>query len=1070
MAYGHEEDEPQTTREALADMAAGEGTIGGLSLFDTNPDYKVLKFDVDSEHLHNLNKRIRERINLPGLTFDEYNPHVTVAYLKKGADPKKYQKLERLLKGRRFPIKMIRWSNPKDQYRTLLLPGVQGQPRELTKTAADNVDYKVKAGKRRYRIKDGESVALDAVTAMATDGKAEIGKARLTDDGEKYVFRGMKVNKDHRGKGIATELLNRLMQHADDNGIGNIHTKADPEDDEPMNREELMKFYGKFGFKPEGDDGSMIRKKAESSGRPEVPTQDEIYEKVRAMLPEDAVHASGGLPDVQGISDVDIAMIRDKHDNLMDTFPEGTTADTREDRTIYSIPGHERPVNVYVGRDANRVNRSTAHRKNELMLAMRYPKLAQKAAQLKAGGLGTEKAWAQVLGLEGDPYDAMLDTPRVLAHAAHYGAKRKYGGQPFVSHPSRVARRLAERTASDKLRNAALLHDTVEDTDLTLDEIREHVGSDVADLVDQVTNRKVEGLSRDEQKERDRQHVMAASPEAKTLKLADRIDNLNDLDSPEVDPKWLDKYLDESEKLLGILKGTDEELEKELANAIRVRRKELKKTASVDLRELLQDAMLTGSRGRARQYGRPEPEGRDYDYMIFEDDAEKRAAIKKRLIEFAETSPGFHYKDRPERDGGTATSDLTDISVYGGRQKERLQRAWQLLEEGKTKQEAWEVAEKEIPNMKKTAGELGDMAGKWKDREHIREALRTHLADASAALGTPDEEKEMTDLSLISQAYGDTMTPEEAAALRKERLAKFLKYSKHPSLAKTAKIILDIDVGDEVLVGRFKNKRVKVKSIGVDENNQPTINGRKLLALRIAKLMPDEIKAASTSAAAKTLKKKAYEGGRWDELRKNAELNKQGGLIGTMLKGLQERIQSDYKKRERDYGASVSPEKYRGLDMPETFKTDLQKDIDKIRAIVNGMGSPRTWWYATHPDTMYGMDVTPVSDIHDYEYTYPGRKFKTEEEAMAYRDAADERFRDNLLKLIDRHSTKVTKAEGIDEKRRQMAEDYLKMLRMAGPKTFLRIHPIGGEPAEEPLQKAAAELAKARKRRNTLPS
>lgn len=49
---------------------------------------------------------------------------------------------------------------------------------------------------------------------------------------------------------------------------------------------------------------------------------------------------------------------------------------------------------------------------------------------------------------------------------------------------------------------------------------------------------------------------------------------------------------------------------------------------------------------------------------------------------------------------------------------------------------------------------------------------------------------------------------------------------------------LDIDVGDVILTGRFKNKRTIVKEIGVDENGQPTVNGMKALNFRIEKLMP----------------------------------------------------------------------------------------------------------------------------------------------------------------------------------------------------------------------------------------
>ena len=48
------------------------------------------------------------------------------------------------------------------------------------------------------------------------------------------------------------------------------------------------------------------------------------------------------------------------------------------------------------------------------------------------------------------------------------------------------------------------------------------------------------------------------------------------------------------------------------------------------------------------------------------------------------------------------------------------------------------------------------------------------------------------------------------------------------------KIVLDVNVGDVILGGRFKNKKVVVKSIGKDEHGMPTINGRKVVNFRIA--------------------------------------------------------------------------------------------------------------------------------------------------------------------------------------------------------------------------------------------
>ena len=49
---------------------------------------------------------------------------------------------------------------------------------------------------------------------------------------------------------------------------------------------------------------------------------------------------------------------------------------------------------------------------------------------------------------------------------------------------------------------------------------------------------------------------------------------------------------------------------------------------------------------------------------------------------------------------------------------------------------------------------------------------------------------------------------------------------------------LDIEVGDVILTGRFKNKRTVVKEIGTDDMGQPTVNGMKALNFRIEKLMP----------------------------------------------------------------------------------------------------------------------------------------------------------------------------------------------------------------------------------------
>ena len=63
---------------------------------------------------------------------------------------------------------------------------------------------------------------------------------------------------------------------------------------------------------------------------------------------------------------------------------------------------------------------------------------------------------------------------------------------------------------------------------------------------------------------------------------------------------------------------------------------------------------------------------------------------------------------------------------------------------------------------------------------------------------------------------------------------------------------LDIQIGDTILTGKFKNKKVVVKEFGTDDKGQPTINGMKMLAFRIKKLMPlsDKEKEAQKKAKA----------------------------------------------------------------------------------------------------------------------------------------------------------------------------------------------------------------------------
>jgi putative (di)nucleoside polyphosphate hydrolase len=65
-------------------------------------------------------------------------------------------------------------------------------------------------------------------------------------------------------------------------------------------------------------------------------------------------------------------------------------------------------------------------------------------------------------------------------------------------------------------------------------------------------------------------------------------------------------------------------------------------------------------------------------------------------------------------------------------------------------------------------------------------------------------------------------------------------------MSKRAKVELDLKVGDIVLTGRFKNRRQVVRELGTDELGQPTINGQKLLTLRIEKALPERLHSKET--------------------------------------------------------------------------------------------------------------------------------------------------------------------------------------------------------------------------------
>jgi hypothetical protein len=150
--------------------------------------------------------------------------------------------------------------------------------------------------------------------------------------------------------------------------------------------------------------------------------------------------------------------------------------------------------------------------------------------------------------------DNVIEKARAYAIGAHarINQLRKYTRQPYDVHLKAVADLVASTGGDEAMIAAAWLHDTVEDTPATFEEIEREFGADVMSLVKEMTDvsRPGDG-SRAVRKAIDRQHVAEASPRAKTIKLADIVDNCEDICGH--DEKFGRVYLGEAKALLAVL-------------------------------------------------------------------------------------------------------------------------------------------------------------------------------------------------------------------------------------------------------------------------------------------------------------------------------------------------------------------------------------------------------------------------------------------------------------------------------------------------------------------------------------
>ena len=178
----------------------------------------------------------------------------------------------------------------------------------------------------------------------------------------------------------------------------------------------------------------------------------------------------------------------------------------------------------------------------------------------------------------------ILDKAISFACCAHVGGTRKGTTVPYIVHPIEVMKIVAGITEDKEVRAAAVLHDTVEDTDTCLEDLRVIFGERVAALVDAESEKKQRDRPEKEtwraRKEETLNHLETASKDAKIICLGDKLANMRDIardcaaegdglwerfNAPETDREGKEKGLSQKVTNIGwYYRGVAERLKDEL--------------------------------------------------------------------------------------------------------------------------------------------------------------------------------------------------------------------------------------------------------------------------------------------------------------------------------------------------------------------------------------------------------------------------------------------------------------------------------------------------------------------------
>jgi len=175
---------------------------------------------------------------------------------------------------------------------------------------------------------------------------------------------------------------------------------------------------------------------------------------------------------------------------------------------------------------------------------------------------------------QSDPVLLVLNAAQFAARKHRDQRRKDAAASPYINHPLALANILREegKVEDAGVIAAALLHDTIEDTETDYDELRGQFGDEVAEIVAEVTDTK--WLKKTSRKRLQISKAARASDGAKLVKLADKISNLRDIIAAPPSGWSLDRkreYFDWAKRVVDQVRGTNAKLERRFDQLYRQR-------------------------------------------------------------------------------------------------------------------------------------------------------------------------------------------------------------------------------------------------------------------------------------------------------------------------------------------------------------------------------------------------------------------------------------------------------------------------------------------------------------------